>query len=636
MRGLSSFRAEHRIVLSAVDAAYAVKQEGVTIDDVMLLLTDDEVERLDKTYAADPQTSVKRILQFLLRTGVLVHAERGNGVVPAADTPETRPSNRQVVRRLVEECFAREYRRPLRSGDIKEYANAVDYAQHLTWADVQSALASLLKTGDIQDLGRQPGGGHRGCRLFAPLGSPVCTDDADSTWLSHLYRVFQQVWQARVSEATAENRRPRPPSTGDIREAVRASGAFLDRLEDPQLLINGVRQLAARRQPLLRKVRRPGQRNLLWAPVDVADEVLDLGSSFASDTERVVEAVRRAEASFGRPVELAEVKDVIDRDAALSPGGASSIFQILSDISKTTIDAGRGTRARRRRQKVHALGSVGGRALYTAGDPAEGARYATAERLRLEWYDLNVYTALSEIAGCAFNSVKVGRAMELEVAILDLHTRAEELGAEGPRALHSALEVLREAARAVQELQPLKTSNHSLPGELHQTVTGYTPAELTRLLEPHYHAASNAEAAHDIVPNLARAIWRIPNEAHTRRFDTDDSKAAEYLFEKTDALTYLARRWGGREAIMQGNLALHMLGRLRDHRFVLPLLASSDVEARLTGIACLAFLQPDCAQGVLAGLAEKDRERGVRESARWAARFVAACGTHAFAAALAD
>lgn len=226
--------------------------------------------------------------------------------------------------------------------------------------------------------------------------------------------------------------------------------------------------------------------------------------------------------------------------------------------------------------------------------------------------------------------------MELEVAILDLHTRAEELGAEGPRALHSALEVLREAARAVQELQPLKTSNHSLPGELHQTVTGYTPAELTRLLEPHYHAASNAEAAHDIVPNLARAIWRIPNEAHTRRFDTDDSKAAEYLFEKTDALTYLARRWGGREAIMQGNLALHMLGRLRDHRFVLPLLASSDVEARLTGIACLAFLQPDCAQGVLAGLAEKDRERGVRESARWAARFVAACGTHAFAAALAD
>src|SRR5690606_28262843 len=99
MRGLSSFRAEHRIVLSAVDAAYAVTQEGVTIDDVMLLLTDDEVERLDKTYAADPQTSVKRILQFLLRTGVLAHADHGNGVVPAADTPETRPSNRQIVRR---------------------------------------------------------------------------------------------------------------------------------------------------------------------------------------------------------------------------------------------------------------------------------------------------------------------------------------------------------------------------------------------------------------------------------------------------------------------------------------------------------------------------------------------------------
>jgi len=258
MRGLSSFRAEHRIVLSAVDAAYAVTQEGVTIDDVILLLTDDEVERLDKTYAADPQTSVKRILQFLLRTGVLARADRGNGVVPAADTPETRPSNRQIVRRLVEECFARKHRRPLRSGDIKEYANAVDYARHLTSADVQSALASLLRTGDIQDLGRQPGGGHRGCRLFAPLGSTVRTGDADTTWLSHLYQVFQQVWQARVAEATAENRRPRPPSTGDIREAVRASGAFLDRLEDPQLLINGVRQLA---RSLSRPVRRSGPNN---------------------------------------------------------------------------------------------------------------------------------------------------------------------------------------------------------------------------------------------------------------------------------------------------------------------------------------------------------------------------------------
>lgn len=635
-RSLSSLRTEHRIIFSAVETSYFVTQEPVTIDAVMLVLTPDEIERLDETYATDPESAVNRILRFLVKIGVLNMGGDGEGVVPAVDRADPAPSNRQIVRRLVEECFEREGRRPLRSGDIKDYASTVEYAQHLTWTDVQSALASLHQTNDLQDLGTQRGGGARGRRLFAPLGEVVAEEDARSTWLSHLYDVFQHVWRARVAEATAEGRRPRPPSTGDLREAVRSSGEFLDRLENSQLLVNGVRQLSDRGNPLLRKVRRPGQRKLLWAPVDVPDADLDLGSSFASDTERVVEAVRRAEASFGRPVELAEVQDIIDRDPALLPAGTTPVYQILSDVAKTNLDQGKGKRAARRNQRVHAVGSVGGRALYTIADPAEGVRYAAGERLSLEWNDLNVYTALTEISACPFKPLRVGRAMELEVAILSLQEKASALASEDSYTPHGALEVSRESGRAIQELQPLKVTDDLLPERLQQTMEGYTPVELIRVLEPHYHAASGAEGAQDIVPNLAGAIWRIPNEAHTRRFDTDDSKAAEYLFEKTDALTYVARRWGGREAIMQANLALHMLGRLRDHRFVLPLLASSEVEARLTGIACLAFLQPDGAVETLTDLGEGDPEAGVRESAAWATRFVAAQDPDSLSNALGD
>lgn len=137
---------------------------------------------------------------------------------------------------------------------------------------------------------------------------------------------------------------------------------------------------------------------------------------------------------------------------------------------------------------------------------------------------------------------------------------------------------------------------------------------------------------------LAKAFdaVRCRSGATTITVDTDNSKAAEYLFEKTDALTYLARRWGGREAIMQANLALHTLGRLRDHRFVRPLLNSSDVEARLTGVACYAFLQPVDAASTLCNIANGDPEAGVRASASWAVRFVAAQEADSILVALAD
>src|SRR5205085_7303454 len=89
------------------------------------------------------------------------------------------------------------------------------------------------------------------------------------------------------------------------------------------------------------------------------------------------------------------------------------------------------------------------------------------------------------------------------------------------------------------------------------------------------------------------SIRRVPNPGFRSRFNQKPDEAAEYLFDRTDALLYAAQKWGGYECCFQSALAASNLGLLRDARFVFPLLSMKPFDDRLTGVACLAFLQTE-------------------------------------------
>src|SRR5205085_6411297 len=126
------------------------------------------------------------------------------------------------------------------------------------------------------------------------------------------------------------------------------------------LLVNAMQQLAGTGNPLVRKIRRPKQRAVLWAPVTVADADLDIGDAYASDAARMGEAVRRAESALNRPVTLQDIKDQLDLDPALRPASTSRLFSILSAAAKEYVDILKdGTRRRRATQRIYRVGKIG-------------------------------------------------------------------------------------------------------------------------------------------------------------------------------------------------------------------------------------------------------------------------------------
>src|SRR5205085_11386015 len=114
------------------------------------------------------------------------------------------------------------------------------------------------------------------------------------TWVEEVARAFGEVWAEHLRQAQEERRLPRPVSTGEVRACwVSQPGAHAkSRERQPVVDAMPIPALKSRQQPpLVRKIKRKGEKANLWAPIDVPSEELDLGHAYATDTERVGTAV---------------------------------------------------------------------------------------------------------------------------------------------------------------------------------------------------------------------------------------------------------------------------------------------------------------------------------------------------------
>lgn len=123
---------------------------------------------------------------------------------------------------------------------------------------------------------------------------------------------------------------------------------------------------------------------------------------------------------------------------------------------------------------------------------------------------------------------------------------------------------------------------------------------------------------------MGDAVRRVPNPDYVNRFSPNQRAASEYIFDRTDALIYAAKQWGGHECCLQATLAGNELGHLRDSRFVLPALDNEHFSTRLAAVACLAFLWSDIGKERLRSVMVNDPDLGVRQSALWAYGFTGA------------
>jgi hypothetical protein len=638
---------EHKIVLRAVEIANRALQRVVNVGEVLKALTPKEVKRLETTYAKELSSAVCVILHLLCVRGCIfspgkVSDRNYYGLTSilgsAPPLPTLEQSRRQRVLRLVRQTVEK-LGRAVRMSDILEYAAASPEASALVPIDISHDVLSLKETGELRHVGSLRGDG-KGINLYLPshLSLEEYALPDSLTWLQAVAQTFGELWTERARQAVATGVNPRPLSTGEVRARLRASVQYAEQyaenLADPMVVVNAMQQLARSSNPVVCKINRPGQRAVLWAPPDVGANDLDVGDAYANDMERIEEAVRRAEYALNRPVRVRDIQDQVELDPSLQPNSSSRLYSQVSQAAKETASDENGKRRRRAKQRIYRIGKIADDSYYSISRTAEAMSFIEFGRLELRWAALRVDEQLNMLEVCSLPCVATGRVRLLVTELNDIRRDFRSLRESGHLRgdpLHRANE-LQEHVRQFSNATRKWLANHALddprlPQEVDTTVRGWTADELLTVIKPLYRTSQKLKKGTKLVSLMSDAVRRIPNPEYVNRFSKDQRLASEYLFDRTDALIYIAKEWGGYECCLQATLAANELGWLRDPRFVIPALESPDFNARLSAVACLAFLSSELGNARLRVIAISDPDSGVRQSALWAYGFAGGNGT---------
>jgi len=643
---LGKLKSEHRIVLSALEVANIAHQRVATVNEVgrALLLNNRDSRLIKKSYSANLNKAVAKILEQLYIRGIIfspgvIGSNRYYGSEKALPTqtralPSLTTRRRRVLQIVRDTALA--LGRAVRTSDVIGYAashqNDFDISPELITRDI----LNLKATGDLLLVESTLRRDDQGKNYYLPkdIDPTDLTSGRPLTWLEEVAGSFKKLWEERVHEATASDRLPRPVSSGELRDHMLALPQSHPNLHKRMYLVNALIQLSRTGSAVVKKVRRPGQRAVLWVLSDVPDDKIDLGDLFISDAERIGEAVARAVRRLGRPVNVKDVRAEVKFDPLLCPASTASLPSVICDVSKVQRQPcrqGVDVRYSRRLVRVFRAGRIDNDSYYyhTQEGLDDAKFYVQFEHLKRKWHACGSTEQLNSLAGCAYPTIALGRALLVEKDAKRMKASLERLlrTRHGTAEARDHAESLHDQVRSVTgQIQiwlrdrPHPTLNYLC--EVNTEIPTWTAAELLAFLKPFYPLAQEITDPNRLIRLVFRSIRRVPNPHFRSRFKQSPDEAAEYFFDRTDALFYAAQKWGGFECCFQSALAASHLGLLRDARFIFPLLTMNQFEDRLTGVACLAFLQTTEAVERLRTVAVKDESPAVRGAALWACGFI--------------
>jgi hypothetical protein len=641
--------------MQALEDANRSHERAVGVSEIAKKISPRDRKRLQKTYAKEMTLIISKILGLLMTRGLVFspgafNRRRFYGSVQVldpkcTDLPNIRSRRFRVLELVRETVLA--LRRPVRASDVLNQAKSSGLHSELKEFDITHDILSLAEKGEVSIVGRVRGE-NKGLNLYLPseIDPNPYLPLRPLTWLDEVAQTVEKLWTDRVEEAAAGGGLPRPFTTGDVRARLLNSPFHTQRQikQDPQIIVDAVRNLSSSSNPLLRCIKRRGEKALLWVPADVTDDKINFGSFYASDAERMGAAVERAVKRHGRPVTVRDIKDEVDADLTLQPVTTSSLFQTLKYASRETFDGQDGNGPQKRQlQRVADVGRAGGHSYYSVADTAEARGFVDLRRLELRCSTAQFQTQLETLGTASISSVAKGRALLLKCdlaitldEVSELLTRPD-IDSTTRREAQQIQEQTKELANSADQwLTASESDFNDLPAHPPTTATVWTGEEFLDVVRP-LHSPFQTISVHAFLRLMTRQVRRIPNPTFEYRFSGNSDLAAEYFFDPTDALIYAAKRWGGRECSLQAMLASRELGYLRDPAFVLPGLNARSFEVRLATIACLAFLWSDEGTSRLKDAALHDHEPGVRQSALWAYAFAGGADARSlFARAVSD
>lgn len=631
-RWLTEPKREHGIVLNAVEIANTAFERVVNVEEIIQALSRKEKQMIEKKYADFNFSScISGILALLRARGKIFSTTRIGkyryyGVVGILDPNQIDVTNfrsrRQQTYYMVREAVLN-IGRALKMGELLDFAKDYPLLRESDSVAIRQDVLSLRQTGEL--LAIKVRGDSQGFTLYLPTDFPVkeYLSSEPASWLEFVLSLFRQIWEEHKFEVNQNNPLPLPITTGEIREKIRVSGEFGEKLTNPKDLISALQQLARTRDPRITKIHRSGRKAVLWIPADVSQNEVNLGIAFAHDTERIEEAVKRACALYDRPVNVWEVSEQIKSDPSLKPISNVRYATLITDLAKRVPEQSK--HLGRVKSKIYHIGILKGRGYFYLTDEPEAYAFIKYRVLEDQWKILNPLSDIGEIEKCILPSVAFGRLKllfqkltKISEELKHLQTLSSILGVEDAERISFEKEVEELVLRVHDPMLKSTEMYTYLPDSVDERTEGLTIHEMTELIKPYYGRASGLPRRTSLQAYLGDSIRRFPNADFKIVNSKDPRSAVKYLYDKTDALLFIAREFGGEESRLQSMLATNELGLLRDPRFVLPALDDGDFNIRLTAVSCMGFLQSEQGLDKLRLLAESDSEYGIRQSALWA------------------
>jgi hypothetical protein len=321
---------------------------------------------------------------------------------------------------------------------------------------------------------------------------------------------------------------------------------------------------------------------------------------------------------------LKELAAEVEADPALQFESGKSLSKVVTGCVDYLDDTGASKGREHAKRYIQSVGLVNNKAYYYhCGDGTMSARtYVALRRIEAAWNELHAGEHLNDVNGCLLPTIAVGRVMLIVANAESVAREIEHLLGENllpddwrheAEYLNGRVNEIIEDARKWLSSRLVVRRRYALPGEVDTSIPAITKEELVRLFKPFYPCAQRAGKAYQITTvlgNRIRRVWQPQGDAQSQR-----------PYDRTDALLYAARHWGGYECNVQANVAATELGYLRDARFVLPGLKDDDFNVRMASVACLAFLPSSETIDALQRVVNGDTDRGVRQASEWAYGF---------------
>jgi hypothetical protein len=644
------------IVSAALSAAEIELGGPVCLSEIIDYISQDDQRHISQRFAkSEFRQAVHNLLGALCDVGGVWtdgaqararrYASVRRGSTPESAVADSVLSRRQATLRLVRAAVA-SHGRAVRICDVAAIAWP-DGAPAESMSGISHAMASLAQTGELSITGHVRGGGLDGSTLYLPSDTDPSSFSARGP-LSALERVahaFDCVWNEEVRDAKLKGRLPRPIPSRRVRERIHATAPEDEILAEKVTLGNLMCRLEGTAADSLRIARRSVSHiACLWAPADTGDDELDLEGAYASDSERIIEAARRAQAMSDAPtIGQRAVVVQCEADDDLRVTQAKSVRHVLYDLSRETVSQGIfGPGRPRVTQNILFVGRVARDKHYVVrlandGDDVWKDRittarvYQAAEVIRREMVDLRISLEIDNAGNQREDALALGRLRTCASMLDQFQRRVDDLidrntrdAAEIAKSLRENLVGLQQriAEKSVDVLaRPTLRRDHlgDLLTTLDERIIGWTAQELGSVWGM-LDASKAGKTGTKLISQLGPRIRRFRNPDY-QAHHLGGRDGAEYLFERTSSLLYLAQRYGGRECVMLAALAYHALGLLRDERFAAQCVFNPDADVRLAGIACLAFLRGPSALSCIERAIEREPSDRVRASALWAYAF---------------